>query len=36
VILQRGEVKPWTKEILKRIESVGKGGTNYRMLEVAA
>ena len=36
VILGRGEVKPWTKEILKRIENVGKGGTNYRVLEVAA
>ena len=36
VILGRGEVRPWTREILKRIENVGKGGTNYRVLEVAA
>ena len=35
VILGRGEVRPWTREILKRIENVGKGGTNYRVLEVA-
>ena len=35
VILHRGEVRPWTREILKRIESVGKGGSNYRVAGLA-
>ena len=36
VVLAKGEVGPWTKDILKQLQSAGKGGTNYRVLEVAA
>ena len=34
VILERGEVRPWTKSVLKELQSAGQGGTNYRILEV--
>ena len=35
VVLEKGDVAPWTKSVLKELQSAGQGGTNYRILEVA-